>query len=194
MDEDIEDHEVIEISEANRGTPPRHAQSRRRARLWLKFTIMGGQRPDGKTKIRCNLCKRFYFIKLRKNGTSTLSRHLKVCPKAVGTPGTPRSSSRKVDMMVFREMIAMAIIEHDLPYRFVENTTASDVLKIYEREKQKLRKILVEFPGRVCLTTDLWRAITIEGYLCLTAHYVDDDWNLQAKILAFILFLPLILE
>ncbi|CAN6802230.1 unnamed protein product, partial [Brassica oleracea] len=155
MDEDIEDHEVIEISEANRGTPPRHAQSRRRARLWLKFTIIGGQRPDGKTKIRCNLCKRFYFIKLRKNGTSTMSRHLKVCPKAVGTPGTPRSSSRKVDMMVFREMIAMAIIEHDLPYRFVEykrirmaftyanssieywsrNTAASDVLKIYEQEK-----------------------------------------------------------
>ncbi|CAN7025855.1 unnamed protein product [Brassica oleracea var. botrytis] len=165
MDEDIEDHEVIEISEANRGTPPRHAQSRRRARLWLKFTIIGGQRPDGKTKIRCNLCKRFCFIKLRKNGTSTLSHHLKVCPKAVGTPGTPRSSSRKVDMMVFREMIAMAIIEHDLPYRFVEykrirmaftyanssieywsrNTSASNVLKIYEREKQKLRKILVEF-------------------------------------------------
>ena len=210
MDEDIEDHEVIEISEANRGTPPRHAQSRRRARLWLKFTIIGGQRPDGKTKIKCNLCKRFYFIKLRRNGTSTLSRHLKVCPKAVGTPGTPRSSSRKVDMMVFREMIAMAIIEHDLPYRFVEykrirmaftyanssieywsrNTAASDVLKIYEREKQKLRKILVEFPGRVCLTTDLWRAITIEGYLCLTAHYVDDDWNLQAKILAFVAFPP----
>ncbi|KAG5408884.1 hypothetical protein IGI04_005203 [Brassica rapa subsp. trilocularis] len=50
MDEDIEDHEVIEISEANRGTPPRHAQSRRRARLWLKFTIIGGQRPDGDEK------------------------------------------------------------------------------------------------------------------------------------------------
>ena len=52
---------------------------------------------------------------------------------------------------MFREMIAMAIIEHDLPYKFVEykrirmaftyanssteywsrNTTASDVLKIY---------------------------------------------------------------
>ena len=80
-------------------------------------------------------------------------------------------------------MIAMAIIEHDLPYKFVEykgiimaftyvnssieywsgNTAASDVLKIYESEKQKLRKILNDFPGIVCLTTDLWRAITIEG-------------------------------
>ncbi|CAN6876080.1 unnamed protein product [Brassica oleracea] len=42
---------------------------------------------------------------------------MKVCPKAVGTP---RSSPKNVDMMVFREMIAMAIIEHDLPYKFVE--------------------------------------------------------------------------
>ncbi|XP_013617801.1 PREDICTED: zinc finger BED domain-containing protein RICESLEEPER 2-like [Brassica oleracea var. oleracea] len=70
------------------------------------------------------------------------------------------------------------------------NTAASDVLKIYESEKQKLRKILNDFPGRVSLTTDLWRAITIEGYLCLTAHYIDVDWNLQAKILAFTAFPP----
>ncbi|WZZ54355.1 hypothetical protein YC2023_054462 [Brassica napus] len=205
MDEDIEDHEVIEISEANKGTQPR---SRRRvSRGWRKFTIIGGRLSDGTTKIRCNLCKRFYFLNLRRNGTSTLTRHMKVCPKAVGTP---RSSSRIVDMMVFREMIAMAIIEHDLPYKFVEykrirmafsyanssieywsrNTAAFDVLKIYESEKQKLRKILNDFPGRVCLTTDLWRAITIEGYLCLTAHYIDVEWNFQAKILAFTAFPP----
>ncbi|KAF2555074.1 hypothetical protein F2Q68_00017644 [Brassica cretica] len=30
MDEDIEDHEVLEDSEANRGTQPRQVQSRRR--------------------------------------------------------------------------------------------------------------------------------------------------------------------
>ena len=44
--------------------------------------------------------------------------------------------------------------------------------------------------GRVCLTTCLWRAITIVGYLCLTAHYIDAEWNLQAKILAFTAFPP----
>ena len=46
----------------------------------------------------------------------------------------------------------------------------------------KLRQVLSEVPGRICLTTDLWRAITIEGYLCLTAHYVDAEWNLRAKM------------
>ncbi|XP_009108043.1 zinc finger BED domain-containing protein RICESLEEPER 2-like [Brassica rapa] len=107
-------------------------------------------------------------------------------------------------------MIVMVIVEHDLLYAFVEykrvqealhyanptiefwcrNTTVSDVLKIFEREKMKLRQVLRESPGRICLTTDLWRAITIEGYLCLTAHYVDAEWNLRAKILSFCAFPP----
>ncbi|WZZ00133.1 hypothetical protein YC2023_072461 [Brassica napus] len=44
MDEDIEDHEVLEDSEANRGTQPRQVQSRRKvSRCWRKFTILGGR-------------------------------------------------------------------------------------------------------------------------------------------------------
>ncbi|KAH0872850.1 hypothetical protein HID58_070212, partial [Brassica napus] len=43
MDEDIEDYEVLDDSEANRGTQPRQVQSRRRvSRCWKKFTILGG--------------------------------------------------------------------------------------------------------------------------------------------------------
>nr|VDD64619.1 unnamed protein product [Brassica oleracea] len=48
MDEDIEDHKVLEDSEANRGTQPRQVQSRRRvSRCWKKFTILGGRLSDG---------------------------------------------------------------------------------------------------------------------------------------------------
>ncbi|KAH0851243.1 hypothetical protein HID58_094887, partial [Brassica napus] len=47
MDEDIEDHEVLEDSEANRGTQPRQVQSRRKvSRCWRKFTILGGRLSD----------------------------------------------------------------------------------------------------------------------------------------------------
>ncbi|KAF3517280.1 hypothetical protein DY000_02059654 [Brassica cretica] len=82
MDEDIEDHEVLDDSEANRGTQPRQVQSRRRvSRCWRKFTILGGRLSDGTTKIRCNLCRRFYFLNLRRNGTSTLTRHMKAANK-----------------------------------------------------------------------------------------------------------------
>ncbi|KAL0685558.1 hypothetical protein Bca4012_052406 [Brassica carinata] len=48
MDEDIEDHEVLEDSEANRGTQPRQVQSLSRvSRCWKKFTILGGRLSDG---------------------------------------------------------------------------------------------------------------------------------------------------
>ena len=70
------------------------------------------------------------------------------------------------------------------------STAASDCLKIYEREKLKLRQKLKEIPGRICLTTDLWRALTVEGYLCLTAHYIDSDWSLKSRILDFCAFPP----
>ncbi|CAN6806706.1 unnamed protein product, partial [Brassica oleracea] len=48
MDEDIEDHEVLEDPEANGGTQPRQVQSRRKvSRCWRKFTILGGRLSDG---------------------------------------------------------------------------------------------------------------------------------------------------
>lgn len=65
-------------------------------------------------------------------------------------------------------MMAIAIVEHNLPYAFVEyrrvrdalayanssiefwsrNTAVSDVLRIFEKEKANLRKVLTEVPGR----------------------------------------------
>lgn len=133
---------------------------------------------------------------------------MRVCSKTPGS--TPLCGNRKLDMIVFREMIGLAIIEHGLPYAFVEyirireafsyansniefwsrNTAASDCMKIYEKEKVKLRHALNDVPGRFCLTTDLWRALTIEGYMCLTAHYIDNSRNLKSKILPFCVFPP----
>ena len=162
---------------------------------------------DGSHNIKCNHCHELYNIDLGRNGTSTLLRHLRRCSKTLeSTPG----SNRKLDMMVFREMMAIAIVEHNLPYAFVEyrrvrdalayanssiefwsrNTAVSDVLRIFEKEKANLRKVLTEVPGRISFTTDLWRAITVEGYLCLTAHYLDANWKLHAKIVSFCAFPP----
>lgn len=45
--------------------------------------------------------------------------------------------------------------------------------------------MLKEIPGRICLTSDLWTSITTDGYICITAHFVDHDWNLQKRILNF---------
>ena len=43
----------------------------------------------------------------------------------------------------------------------------------------------IEVSSKFCLTTDMWHSIVDEGYLSLTAHYIDDDWKLHNKIIAF---------
>ena len=38
---------------------------------------------------------------------------------------------------------------------------------------------------RVCLTTDTWTSIQNLSYMCLIAHWIDNDWNLHKRILNF---------
>ncbi|XP_019092371.1 PREDICTED: zinc finger BED domain-containing protein RICESLEEPER 2-like [Camelina sativa] len=53
-------------------------------------------------------------------------------------------------------------------------------------EKVKLKEVLANHRGRVCFTSDLWTARgTVMSYICLTAHYIDENWHLNSKILAF---------
>ena len=50
-------------------------------------------------------------------------------------------------------------------------------------EKNKLKNAL---RGRkLCLTTYAWTSIQNFNYMCLTCHFVDDNWKLHKKILNF---------
>jgi len=65
------------------------------------------------------------------------------------------------------------------------NTAKNHCLKIHKREKQRLPRSLSQLSCRICLTSDLWTSCVGHGFLSLTAHYIDDEWNLHAKILNF---------
>ena len=113
--------------------------------------------------------------------------------------------NRKIEHDIVQERIAYCIIKHNLPYSFVEydgvrdlllylnphyksicrKTAVADVFKFYLDQKALLKKNLLQSRGRICLTSDCWTAITGEGYLCLTAHFVDERWHLNSKILSF---------
>jgi len=68
----------------------------------------------------------------------------------------------------------------DIPSRF---TIMRDCLKLYVEEKDRLRTALRG--QRLCLTTDTWTSIQNINYMCLTAHWIDNDWNLHKRILNF---------
>jgi len=58
-----------------------------------------------------------------------------------------------------------------------------DCLKIYVDEKKKLKKVLKH--QCLCLTTDTWTSIQNINYMFLTAHWIDEGWNLNKRILNF---------
>ena len=98
-------------------------------------------------------------------------------------------------------MIWLLCIEHDLPFSFVEykrvrellkylNPEAKiysrrmvivDVINIYDSEKKKLKQILSRIPSKVYLTSNVWTSCTIEGYIILTTHFVDENGSLTVK-------------
>ena len=119
--------------------------------------------------------------------------------------------SRIPDYKHAREIATMAIIKHDLLFSFIEygrftefvkvfypdykpisrKAITFDMQKLYLFEKNKLKKVLEKIPSRVCLTSDLWTASTNEGYMCLTAHFVDENWKFNSKVLSFCHMPPL---
>ena len=116
-----------------------------------------------------------------------------------------KETSPPLDHEMYKEKIAKAIIKHGYSLSFVEhegtrdlmgflnpkaspisrNTLKSDVIKVYNKEKEKLRGILGLHAGRICLTSDLWSSLSTDEYMVVTTYYVDEEWRLQKKVLSF---------
>ena len=182
--------------------------------VWKYFTELNEKYPDGKKRAACNIYGIKYICE-SSHGTGNMHTHMENCVKKdhgdIGQlllsqgQGSMLMRSTKFDPEKFRELAVEAILKHDLPFRFVQyegiramfkyaydniempsrNTAKSNVLKMYKREKDKLKIVLGSLPGRICLTSDLWTSISTDGYVSLTAHYVDLNWKLQKKILNF---------
>ena len=104
-------------------------------------------------------------------------------------------SSLKFDPTKFRELLCVAITMHGLPFRFVEyvgiraifsylcvdvpnisrNTIKNDLVKMYKREKERIKSMLTSALGRVCLTSDLWTSIATDGYMCITIGFYKKE-------------------
>ncbi|XP_024030779.1 zinc finger BED domain-containing protein RICESLEEPER 2-like [Morus notabilis] len=184
-----------------------------KSKVWKFFDILP-LGADGKVRSACKKCGQQYLAS-SKYGTGNMSRHIKTCKKRdtrdIGQmlisrdSGTLSLDTCKFDSEKWRELVASCIIMHDLPFQFVEykglramlqylypdvelisrNTAKAICLKMYEKEKAKIKNMVIACPGRISLTSDLWSSLTSDGYLCLTAHFVDKNWKLQKRILNF---------
>jgi len=113
----------------------------------------------------------------------------------------------KFNASKIRAALSRMIIVDELPFRFVEGegfkdfmktveprfsipsrfTMMRDCFKFFMFEKEKLRGMFLTSGVRVCLTTDCWTSIQNLNYMCITAHFIDNEWNLHKIILNFCL-------
>ena len=64
------------------------------------------------------------------------------------------------------------------------------MLKLFSNEKERLKHVLQSVLGRVSFISDCWTSINTDGYISLTAHYIDRSWTLRKLILNFSLLRP----
>ncbi|CAN1339511.1 Putative AC transposase, partial [Linum perenne] len=89
---------------------------------------------------------------------------------------------RHVEHEGFRDFVYSLRSEFQIPSRF---TIAKDCFKLWLIEREKLKSYFKQSKVRVCLTTDIWASRHHFDYICLPAHFIDDNWNLQKRILNF---------
>ncbi|KAG8634406.1 hypothetical protein MANES_17G029905v8 [Manihot esculenta] len=114
-------------------------------------------------------------------------------------------SSWHFDQDVARRKLAKMIIIDELPFMFVEGegfkewveciqpkfripsrwTISRDFYDLYLEERKKLKSYFQKCSQRICITTDTWTSLQRINYMCITAHYIDDNWILHKKILNF---------
>ena len=124
--------------------------------------------------------------------------------KSVGSEDNKLSCWR-FDQQLVRNALVRMIIKDELPFRFVERdgfrefceasipqfqipsrfTIVRDCFALFVKEKKKLFDYISSCSQRVSLTSDTWTSIQNLSYICLTAHFVDSDWNMHKRILNF---------
>jgi len=102
-------------------------------------------------------------------------------------------SSGNLMIAKFNASKIMAVDE--LPFRFMEGegfqdfmktveprfsipscfTMMSDCFKFFMSEKEKLKGMFLTSGVRVYLTTDCWTSIQNLNYMCITAHFIDNE-------------------
>ena len=150
--------------------------------VWKFFTELP-LGSDKIPKAKCNRCGSVYNS-VAKNGTGSLLKHLQGCLANVNHDVSQMLLNRQSGGLVlgggkfnaakFRELVVSALIMHDLPFSFVEyegirdifrylhpdiqlmsrNTAKSDAVKLYKKEKSRIKNLLEDAPGRVSFTFD----------------------------------------
>ncbi|KAJ1433239.1 hypothetical protein SESBI_06180 [Sesbania bispinosa] len=98
--------------------------------------------------------------------------------------------------MIVAHEYPMAMVEHKFFKEFLSivaplfkgvnrNTIRSDIMKIYNGERENTMKLLSRNRSRIAINTDMWTSSNQNlGYMTDTSHFIDDSWTLQSRLVS----------
>ncbi|KAK7891783.1 hypothetical protein WMY93_023746 [Mugilogobius chulae] len=89
-------------------------------------------------------------------------------------------SFKTVDKKSFKNMLATFDPNYDLPGRKYFSQTA--IPQLYSRVKQQVQAVLSHAES-YSITTDMWSSVNMTPYMSVTAHFINEDWELISKCL-----------
>jgi hypothetical protein len=98
-----------------------------------------------------------------------------------------------------------AMIVHEYPFNMVEHevfvewvksmrphfplksrvTVRKDIMDYYLAKKDKLYAYFKTIQSRFSATMDMRTSNQNKGYMCVTLHWIDDEWKIQKRIINF---------
>ena len=181
---------------------PRQQRRRRKPRseMWKYFTEINDD--EGK-KGRCNKCEKIINADSRHQGTSALHHHYRMCV----LPGSSSSHTQvsRHDPQEYRKELVKYIVSTDQAFSHVESkgfgrfvhylapdiieisrkALRSDIMKFFEQDKEELKALFMLRRFNVALTSDIWTGNAKMDYMSVVAHNIDEEWNLNKRIIAF---------
>ncbi|CAB5376032.1 unnamed protein product [Rhizophagus irregularis] len=114
--------------------------------------------------------------------------------------------NKKFSNEIFRKNLAEWIAADDQPFTVVESpefhhvihscnpmafipsadTVKTDILKLYKTHQSNMQDLLQNTPGKISFAIDAWTSPNIIGFLGITGHFIDVDWNLRNVLVDFI--------
>ena len=187
------------------------ASSRKRTSIvWEDFDRVS---VDGVLKARCKKCAKLYSCS-SSHGTGHLRRHQEShrvsdsrLQSTLNIQGGSLVGSFAYNQENQRKALVKWIVRDELPFSLCESFNFEEYVQLtlqpaYKRTsrrtfrrvamtnflamKEALVGTLSALNSKISLTSDIWSAsVGSNCFIAITAHYINDDWQLNKRILAF---------
>ena len=117
-------------------------KSRKRSDVWVDFCVI--RKLNDEEKAKCNHCKNKYAWSSHGHGTTSLKSYRGICKmytrlnEKMNVNAEGKLVPHKYDHLVFRQLVANTIVQHDLPFSYVEYEKVRDTWRYLNANVQTI--------------------------------------------------------